>query len=179
MPAAKPESDGDGVGTSVESKGGDKEREGGADDDMKDVSAVLMEEPALLAATGASGALVGWSVAHSLSLDLDFVGAVGGECSSHLRPANFLSLAERYHHICCSPSLPEHHRSVYGDSTLYTYRGHGCLTVSVVVLSRGEHSEECNNVFSPPSVTESGWSVVIIAEDDHITRLINPQQEYP
>lgn len=37
------------------------------------------KDAGVLAATGASGAFIGWNLAHSMGLGLDLVGALGGE----------------------------------------------------------------------------------------------------
>ena len=67
----KMEEEGIGAG---ESDGGDEE----------EAVAVVKKDPGVLVATGASGALVGWSLAHSLGMDLDFFGAVTGEPGGRL-----------------------------------------------------------------------------------------------
>lgn len=65
--------------------GGEEQEEeeteaGGSDNgDEDEGAAIVRKEPGVLVATGASGALVGWSLVHSLGMDLDLLGAVTGE----------------------------------------------------------------------------------------------------
>ena len=57
------------------------EAEGSDDGDGDEGAAIVMKDPGVLVATGASGALIGWSLVHSLGMDLDLLGAVTGEPS--------------------------------------------------------------------------------------------------
>lgn len=54
-----------------------EEEETAADDGTTEL--VVKKDAGVLAATGVTGALLGWSFAHSLDLDLDLAGAVSGE----------------------------------------------------------------------------------------------------
>lgn len=51
---------------------GETDGEGGSGGERK-------KDAGVLAATGASGAFIGWNLAHSMGLGLDLVGALGGE----------------------------------------------------------------------------------------------------
>lgn len=56
--------------TDEEGEGGGSNGGGGGD---------RKKDAGVLAATGASGAVIGWNLAHSLGMGLDLVGALGGE----------------------------------------------------------------------------------------------------
>lgn len=69
--------------------GGGEEGEGETDEEGEDGSSggggggsERKKDAGVLAATGASGAFIGWNLAHSMGLGLDLVGALGGELSS-------------------------------------------------------------------------------------------------
>ena len=58
--------------------------DGDADGDERAsmVDMIIKNDPGVLAATGISGALVGWSLVHPLDIGLDLLGAVTGEQQS-------------------------------------------------------------------------------------------------
>lgn len=69
----------DGGGEELEEETGGA---GGSDDgDEDEGTTIVKKDPGVLVATGASGALIGWSLMHSLGMDLDLLGAVTGEPS--------------------------------------------------------------------------------------------------